>query len=467
MAVKRITKRWLYNSFLVILLLLSAVIIAFAVFIRSYFYSNALQIIHSNASVNDTLLVNYAEDNSVDFTSALRSLVEDFDMKDKMELMAIDSAGQVMLTSSGFSPSDQLAMPDYEEALTSSSRDGSWEGSINGEPVIAYTLSVSTSADSELAALRYVASLSDINRQIILYIAMVAVVCMIIIFFVVASNSYFISSVVNPVDQVGKTAQRIAHGDFSVRLQKRYDDEVGELCDVINYMAEELQENEKMKNDFISSVSHELRTPLTAIRGWAETLKDGDVDTQTLQKGMGVILKESDRLSSMVEELLDFSRLQSGRMQLNLDKLDLIAELSDAVLMFFEKAKRDNIELIYDEPMDIMPINADPNRLRQVFINIIDNAIKYSDSGDTVTVTASIDENSAVVTIADTGCGINAVDLPKIKQKFYKANSTRRGSGIGLAVADEIVALHGGTLSIDSKEGVGTTVTISLPLVKG
>ena len=185
-----------------------------------------------------------------------------------------------------------------------------------------------------------------------------------------------------------------------------------------------------------------------------------------MQKGMGVILKESDRLSSMVEELLDFSRLQSGRMQLNLSKIDLIAELSDVALMFYEKAKRDNIELIYDEPMDIMPINADPNRLRQVFINIIDNAIKYSDSGDTVTINAFIEEDNAIVTIADTGCGINAADLPKIKEKFYKANSTRRGSGIGLAVADEIVALHSGKLCLDSKEGQGTTVTISLPLVK-
>lgn len=466
MAVKRITKRWLYNSFLVILLLLSAVIIAFSFFIRSHFYNNALQIMRTSASINDTLLVNYAEDNSVDFTSALRSLVEDFDMKDKMELMAIDRDGQVMLTSSGFSPASKLTMPDFTAALTSANRDGYWEGSINSEPIIAYTLCVNLGADSELAALRYVCSLSDINNQIITYIALVAVGCMIIIFFVVISNSYFISSVVNPVDQVGKTAQRIAHGDFSVRLQKRYDDEVGELCDVINYMAEELQENEKMKNDFISSVSHELRTPLTAIRGWAETLKNGDADVQTMQKGMGVILKESDRLSSMVEELLDFSRLQSGRMQLNLSKLDLIAELSDVVLMFYEKAKRDNIELIYDEPMDIMPISADPNRLRQVFINIIDNAIKYSDSGDTVTINAFIEEDNAIVTIADTGCGINAADLPKIKEKFYKANSTRRGSGIGLAVADEIVALHSGKLSLDSKEGQGTTVTISLPLVK-
>ena len=185
-----------------------------------------------------------------------------------------------------------------------------------------------------------------------------------------------------------------------------------------------------------------------------------------MQKGMGVILKESDRLSSMVEELLDFSRLQSGRMQLNLSKIDLIAELSDVALMFYEKAKRDNIELIYDEPMDIMPINADPNRLRQVFINIIDNAIKYSDSGDTVTINAFIEEDNAIVTIADTGCGINAAALPKIKEKFYNANSTRRGSGIGLAVADEIVALHSGKLSLDSKEGQATTVTISLPLVK-
>ncbi|MBP1581014.1 MAG: HAMP domain-containing histidine kinase [Oscillospiraceae bacterium] len=466
MAVKRITKRWLYNSFLVILLLLSAVIIASAVFIRGYFYNNALQIMRSNATVNDTLLVNYAEDSSVDFDSALRSVVEGFDMKDKMELMAIDATGQVILTSSGFSPSSDLSMPDFEEALSSSTRDGVWEGSINNEPIIAYSLCVSTSADSELTALRYVVSLSEINAQIILYIAMVAVVCMIIIFFVVISNSYFISSVVNPVDQVGKTAQRIAHGDFSVRLQKRYDDEVGELCDVINYMAEELQENEKMKNDFISSVSHELRTPLTAIRGWAETLKDGDADQETMQKGMGVILKESDRLSSMVEELLDFSRIQSGRMQLNLSKLDLIAELSDAVLMFVERAKREQIELVYDEPMDIIPINADPNRLRQVFINIIDNAIKYSDSGDSVTVAASLLEDRAVVTIADTGCGINSTDLPKIKEKFYKANSTRRGSGIGLAVADEIISLHGGNLSIGSVEGSGTTVTISLPLAK-
>ncbi len=463
MAVKRITKRWLYNSFLVILVVLSAMIIGFSVFIRSYFYNNVLQIIKSNATVANTLLVNYSEDNSVDFSSAVRAMVEDFEMKDQMELMALDRNGNIIITSSGFSP-DDTPMPDFQEAMESSTQDGVYQGPLNNEPVMAYTIATPVVADSELAALRYVVSLSEINRQIIGFIALAGLIGMAIIFFVILSSSYFINSIVNPVDQVGKTARRIAHGDFSVRLQKQYDDEVGELCDVINYMAEELKENEKMKNDFISSVSHELRTPLTAIKGWAETLKDPSIDYATLQKGMGVILKESDRLSSMVEELLDFSRIQSGRFKLNTSKLDLVAELSDVVLMFTERARRDQIALNYEEPMDIIPINGDSNRLRQVFVNIIDNALKYSDSGDSVTVCVEHQGDFAVVSIADTGIGINAADLPKIKNKFYKANSTRRGSGIGLAVADEIVNMHGGSLELRSTEGIGTTAIISLPV---
>ena len=245
MAVKRITKRWLYNSFLVILVVLSAMIIGFSVFIRSYFYNNVLQIIKSNATVANTLLVNYSEDNSVDFSSAVRAMVEDFEMKDQMELMALDRNGNIIITSSGFSP-DDTPMPDFQEAMESSTQDGVYQGPLNNEPVMAYTIATPVVADSELAALRYVVSLSEINRQIIGFIALAGLIGMAIIFFVILSSSYFINSIVNPVDQVGKTARRIAHGDFSVRLQKQFDDEVGELCDVINYMAEELKENEKM-----------------------------------------------------------------------------------------------------------------------------------------------------------------------------------------------------------------------------
>ena len=224
-----------------------------------------------------------------------------------------------------------------------------------------------------------------------------------------------------------------------------------------------------MKNDFISSVSHELRTPLTAIKGWAETLADmgGEVDPEMLAKGMRVITSETERLAGMVEELLDFSRIQSGRMKLVKDRMDVIAELSEAVLMFEERARHEGKRLIYNEPDQFASFMGDRNRLRQVFVNIIDNALKYSDRGDTVTVRASVSESQVDISVADTGIGIREEDLPKIKEKFFKANSTRRGSGIGLAVADEIVSLHGGTLDITSKENVGTRVTIHLPLGNG
>lgn len=464
MPTKKITKRWLYNSFLTILIFLSAIIIAFSLAIRSYYYNSVLTVMKNTAAVQNASLVNYSEDNSVDFSYSVRKLVEDFSEKDRMELMAIDKKGTVIITSSGFSPSQTTSMPDYQVALTSPTRDGSGFDEINGESVLAYTLLAPSVDDSNLSALRYVVSLTAVKKQIYLLIAAAGIVGAAIIFFVILSSSYFINSIINPIDEVRKIALQISKGDFSAHLSKTSDDEIGELCEAINAMALELQENEKMKNDFISSVSHELRTPLTAIKGWAETLMDDSVDRETTRKGIGVIIKESERLSGMVEELLDFSRLQSGRLKLSLTKLDLVAELSDAILMFTERARKENIELFYDEPMDILPIMGDPNRLRQVFVNILDNALKYSDAGDSITVTILPVEKNAVIKIQDTGIGIASGDLPKIKTRFFKANATRRGSGIGLAVADEIVSMHSGTLELDSVEGKGTTVTISLPL---
>ena len=227
-----------------------------------------------------------------------------------------------------------------------------------------------------------------------------------------------------------------------------------------------MSNSEKIKNDFISSVSHELRTPLTAIRGWGETLVGGgpDLDRDTFQKGMHVIMDETERLSSMVEELLDFSRMQSGRLVIEKERLDAVAELSDAVLIFTERAKKENKALVYDEPEFFAPVLGDHNRLRQVFVNILDNALKYSDSGDTVTVLPRLAGECFIVVVSDTGCGIFEEDLPMVKDRFYKGHTTRRGSGIGLAVADEIIKKHGGTLELDSVKDQGTSVKITLPL---
>ena len=248
-------------------------------------------------------------------------------------------------------------------------------------------------------------------------------------------------------------------------MKKTSDDELGELCDSINYMAEELSNTEAMKNEFISSVSHELRTPLTAIKGWSETMTTID-DAETFKKGMRVITSETERLSQMVEELLDFSRIQDNRLSLNKDTIDILAELGETVLIYQERARALGITLNYYEPEMLPFVYGDKNRLRQVFINIVDNAIKYSDKGDTVSVEAYEENNEICISVSDTGMGISKEDLPKIKTKFFKANHTRRGSGIGLAVADEIIQRHGGTLEINSEQGVGTTVMITLPCIE-
>ena len=469
MAVKKITKRWMVNNFGVILVILVALEVGFSFGIKAFYYNSVESVVLTQVNVVASQLAAYAEDSSANYSEQVRGLVEGFQERDRMELMAVGLDKKVSFTSSGFEPGGDLSMPDFDMALLSPDGIGKFVGTIDGEKIMAITKISPSVGDQQLAAMRFAVSLELVDRQIILFILVITLVCIAIIFFVIFSGSYFIGSIVNPVGEVSVTARKIAHGDFNARLTKKNDDEIGELCDTINYMAEELSANDRMKNDFISSVSHELRTPLTAIKGWAETLADmgGEVDPEMLAKGMRVITSETERLAGMVEELLDFSRIQSGRMKLVKDRMDVIAELFEAVLMFEERARHEGKRLIYNEPDQFASFMGDRNRLRQVFVNIIDNALKYSDRGDTVTVRASVSESQVDISVADTGIGIREEDLPKIKEKFFKANSTRRGSGIGLAVADEIVSLHGGTLDITSKENVGTRVTIHLPLGNG
>ena len=226
-------------------------------------------------------------------------------------------------------------------------------------------------------------------------------------------------------------------------------------------MAGELGAAERMKNDFISSVSHELRTPLTAIKGWAETLRVG-ADPVTAEKGMTVIIRESERLSGLVEELLDFSRLQSGRMRLSAARLDILAELDEAVYLFTDRARTEHKDLTYEENTSLSPVYGDRDRLRQVFVNIIDNALKYTESGGSITV-SSREEMASCRSPSATPAAASPRAPAQRKKEFYKANQLVRGSGIGLAVADEIAAMHGGSLRIESQVGVGTVVTVSLP----
>ena len=463
---KGITRRWLFNSMGLILGILAVAWVFLALSIRSYYYGNVQTMLRTRAQNNSSSFTRIAAKQAVDLYALAYQLVDNFVDKDRMELMILNKSGSVILTSSGFMPSAGLHFQDFEAAESAQSGLGEWNGvnTETGEKIMAVTSLLRDSDGNIIGATRYVVSLTRVDMQIAIFVLISGIICISIVFLLIMSGSYFINSIVIPVRDVGSTARRIAAGDFDARIDKQYDDEIGELCDTINNMASELGAADRMKNDFISSVSHELRTPLTAIKGWGETiLSSGTADRDTFNKGMGVIIQETERLSSMVEELLDFSRMQNGNLKLLMDKIDILAELGEAVLMFSDRAHREGLTLIYNEPESLPPVMGDRNRLKQVFVNILDNAFKYSDSGGTVTVSTENFGDYIKISISDTGCGISKYDLPRVKQKFYKGNSTRRGSGIGLAVTDEIVCLHGGTLEIQSEEGKGSTMIITLP----
>lgn len=460
---KGITKRWLINSMGVIMAILLLIVVIFALFVQSFYYNGIMQTISGRSSEFANMFNKPDE-----FISTVRVYVENFPDKELMELMVINSNGDVVITSTGFEPDKEQVMPDYEQAKYEKSEYTTWTGKLNsGENVMALTRMIYGNDDEYVGAVRYIVSLEEADRRIFITISGISLVGLLVLFLIIISSTYFLRSIVKPVREIGDTAKRIAQGDFNARIGKFYDDEIGELCDTINYMAGELGNAEKMKNDFISSVSHELRTPLTAIKGWAETMQmGGSCDAKTMEKGLKIIVNESERLSGIVEELLDFSRIQNNRMVLKMDKIDILAEIDEAIYMLRERALSENKHLIYEEPEILPAVLGDKNRLRQVFINIIDNALKYTPEGGIINIEVSQVEENIVIKISDNGCGIPARHLSKVKEKFYKANQTQRGSGIGLAVADEIVKLHSGTLDIASTEGVGTVVSISIPILK-
>lgn len=467
MSSKGITQRWLFNSLGLILAILIVIELAMAFIVQDYYYSGIRWQLGNIMTTTQESFSRYANQSQSEFASRSINAVENFSLKEQVELQVFDQNGDFILSSAGFTP-ELTERPDYDMALSVKSGQRIGVASYHlssGENVMAYTY-ILTNAEEMTGAVRLVVSLSGADRQIFIIVSVLLVIGIAVILFVIMSGSYFINSIVIPVKEIGVTARKIALGDFDARLEKKYNDEIGDLCDTINYMAGELGTTEKMKNDFISSVSHELRTPLTAIKGWGETLMalDPVKDREMMEKGMDVIIGESERLSGIVEELLDFSRLQSGRLTMKMEKIDILAELGEAVFMFQERSKRENIELVYYEPELLPAVMGDRNRLKQVFVNILDNAFKYSDAGGRVRVEAEEGDGEIRVVISDTGCGISAEDLSKVKEKFYKANHTRRGSGIGLAVADEIIRMHGGSLELRSVESSGTDVIITLPV---
>ena len=318
-----------------------------------------------------------------------------------------------------------------------------------------------------IGVFRFVTSTHLLDRQIFLVAVISMLVLCVILVVVLLTSGYFMRSIMLPVAEITEKAKRIANGSYGAQIQTPYDDEIRELADTINEMSTKISQNEKMQAEFISQLSHELRTPLTVINGWSETLLADEAMDEDTRQGMKIISSEAKRLTGMVTVLLDFTRMQDGRMTLTVEATDIRGEFEDTVYMYSSRLAQDGIQLDYLENNDEIPeIPCDGQRMRQVFLNVLDNAAKHGRDGKRIEASMSLEGDNVVVRIRDFGPGIPEDELGLVKKKFYKGSSKARGTGIGLAVCEEIMQLHNGSLTLENANGGGTLVTISLPVTQ-
>ncbi|MFZ5967732.1 MAG: HAMP domain-containing sensor histidine kinase [Bacillota bacterium] len=458
---KSIKSRLVINFMFIVIITVVILEISLIYIVKQNYYNNLEDNLYNQIKISSDLYMRYFSDTTLH--ENVLSNVDTFWRQASVQVEIIDMNGKVLMDSIGIIPKDVSYMEDVKAALQG--QKGKWIGKVeyDTEEVMAISYPL-RSGDETVGALRFITSLREVNRDV----RKIAYIFMSFGGFVILASGlvsiFLANTIIGPIKDVTWAAEKMALGDFKTESKKRFEDEIGKLSDTLNYMAKEILKKEQLKNDFISSVSHELRTPLTSIKGWAVTLKHGFDRKDTLLDGLDIIEKESDRLTHMVEELLDFSKFVSGKVTLEKQTADISKLLEHLQKQLAPRALRENIDFQVTWADDLPVTYTDENRLKQVFINILDNAFKFTPPGGLVTLKAQFDKPNFVFEIQDTGCGIPEEELPKIKEKFYKGKSSKSKNGIGLSICDEIIRLMDGKLEIMSQENVGTDVVVTLPL---
>lgn len=465
--IRGLRQRWLVNAVLPVFALVTLAVIIYVLSSAQYYYGNMRTGLETRARAAADTFTNYGIKSYSEYYRLATYSAETFEEKDSIELQFINTNGRVQVSSYGLTAGTSPATSDIEAAVGGAMDYFQGEDPQTGEKILSVSCPIMFNS-RVVGVLRYVTSLRAAEHRILIDALVASAIGAVCIALVVLSNAIFINNVVEPVAVVSEAARRISGGSYGIQIDNHYHDELGELVDNINDMSVKISQAEKIQQEFISSVSHELRTPLTAISGWAETLSaDPAGEAEQTRRGLGIILKESRRLTTMVEELLEFTKMQDGRFTLRIESVDLLSELEDAIYTYRELFRQEGIEVCYTAPEeDIPPLAADSERMKQVFCNVLDNAAKHGGAGRRIDVSAAKEEDRMVIRVRDYGPGIPPEELPFVKQKFYKGSSKARGSGIGLAVCDEIVERHNGTFEIANADTGGAVVTISLPIGK-
>ena len=393
-----------------------------------------------------------------------------------LRITIINPQGTV-LGDSGKDPSEMVNHADRSEVIDAM-KDGFGESTRPSE-TLGYNMkyvAVRISDDGGvLGVVRFAMPLSEVQLEMqVIYRAVLfgAVVALMI----ALAITYFVSrSMTSPIREMKEIAQRLASGDFSRKVRIKSQDELGELGQSLNTMADELQatmENlkrmDRVRTDFVANVSHELKTPLTLIKGYIETLEDKAInDTEKAGKFISIIKDHANRLSNIIDDLLSLSELELSRDSIEKSEFDLKSLVDDIALGFGHALAAKQQKLTIEPQGQNFKIKADRDKIEQVFVNLIDNAIKYTEDGGLIKVCLVQQNREVVVTVEDNGVGIQKEHIDRVFERFYRVDKGRSrqlgGTGLGLGIAKHIVLAHKGEIRIESDVNRGTKVFVTLP----
>lgn len=273
-----------------------------------------------------------------------------------------------------------------------------------------------------------------------------------------------------PIKEITRATNEYSKGNLSYHVKPMHNDEIGRLGMSLDYMASQLNESDKFQQKFLSNISHDFRSPLTSIKGYLEAIQDGTIPPEMLDKYIGIMLFETERLTKLTSNILTLNELDPKSVRLDISTFDLNSIIRHTVETFEGTCKKKGIKFNITYANSVQNVKADKGRIQQVIYNLIDNAIKFSKENSYIYITVKEKGEKAQISIKDTGCGIAKEDIDKIWDRFYKSDSSRgrdkKGSGLGLSITKEVIQAHGENIDVVSTVGVGTEFIFTLELAK-
>lgn len=430
--------------------------------VKYYYYSTVEGMLRSQAKYSATIYNSLLSDVNLE-----ASVLEDRDQFYRniiSQVQILDNSGVVLLDNVG---TDMVgSILETEDVLLA--REGLEGKSIEvpsyySHQTLAYSVPLRNRVE-QVGIIRLITSLENVDRMVMNRIYIFLIFGLVLTMTMIAVSFIVANSIVKPINDLTEVAAKLADGKFNIKADESSKDEIGKLAMTMNFITDNINKKEQLKNDFISSISHELRTPLTSIKGWAATLQ-GEVDEGDVlvKEGLAIIEKESDRLKGMVEELLDFSKFTSGIIELKRDTVNITELAVQTHKQLMPRAIKSGIDMIINYETNRIMANVDKNRIKQVLINILDNSLKFTERDGVIITNLSETAGDFCIEVIDTGIGIDSEEIQLITGKFYKGSGSNSHTGLGLSITEEIVKLHGGQMVIESKIGEGTKITVTIP----